>query len=147
MSMKPLTTKQFIEKAIKIHGNRYDYSKSEYKGSLIKLIIICPKHGEFLQSPANHLQGQNCRKCYIDSLKKEKNLIELNKKKREADKKYRLKHLQLLKKCQRLYYNKNKIKISQHHKNYNIKHKTEIKLRQKKYNIFHKKDIKKTIRI
>ena len=40
-----MKTKDFIKKAIKIHGNRYDYSKVEYKGSKEKICIICPKHG------------------------------------------------------------------------------------------------------
>jgi hypothetical protein len=49
------TTSQFIEKAIKINGNKFDYSKVEYVGSHTKVCIICPEHGEFYQSPTNHL--------------------------------------------------------------------------------------------
>src|ERR1035437_381577 len=59
-----LTTKIFIEKANKIHNNRYDYSKVEYKNSNTKIIIICSEHGEFLQTPDSHLYGrQGCPKC------------------------------------------------------------------------------------
>jgi len=58
-----LTTEEFIEKARKVHGDKYDYSKVEYKGSQIKVCIICPKHGEFWQMPTNHLMGQGCYKC------------------------------------------------------------------------------------
>lgn len=36
------TTKQFIEDAIKIHGDKYDYSKVNYKGAFERVIIICP---------------------------------------------------------------------------------------------------------
>ena len=36
-----LTTKQFISKAIKKHGDKYDYSKVDYIGSNDKVIIIC----------------------------------------------------------------------------------------------------------
>ena len=45
---KRLTTEEFIEKARKIHGDKYDYSKVEYKSATEKVIIICPIHGEFL---------------------------------------------------------------------------------------------------
>jgi hypothetical protein len=57
------TTEEFVEAAIKIHGLKYDYSKSEYKGSEEKVIIICNRHGEFTQSPHSHLKGGGCRKC------------------------------------------------------------------------------------
>jgi pyridoxine/pyridoxamine 5'-phosphate oxidase len=55
---------EFIEKAIKIHGDKYDYSKSEYINDKTKLCIICPEHGEFWQDPHTHLKGNGCRKCY-----------------------------------------------------------------------------------
>ena len=42
---------QFIQDAIKIHGDVYDYSKVEYINALTKVRIICLKHGEFLQTP------------------------------------------------------------------------------------------------
>lgn len=54
---------RFIEKARKIHGDKYDYSNVEYKTSFDKVCIICPKHGEFLQSMGNHLSGSICPKC------------------------------------------------------------------------------------
>ena len=52
-----------IEKFIKIHGNKYDYSLVNYKSSKEKVIIICHKHGEFLQKPSLHLFGHGCAKC------------------------------------------------------------------------------------
>lgn len=58
-----LTTEEFIEKAKKIHGDKYDYSKAEYAGAKTKLCIICPEHGEFLMKPNSHLNGQGCPKC------------------------------------------------------------------------------------
>jgi len=58
-----LTTKSFIIKAKKVHGNRYDYSNVEYKKSGLKVKIICRKHGIFEQTPNNHLMGMNCWKC------------------------------------------------------------------------------------
>ena len=57
------TTEQFIEEAKRVHGDKYDYSKVEYTGANKKICIICPEHGEFWQSPANHLMGQGCPKC------------------------------------------------------------------------------------
>ena len=63
MSTKRKTTEQFIEEAKKIHGNEYDYSKVDYINNRTKLGIICTKHGEFWQSPRQHLRGQGCPKC------------------------------------------------------------------------------------
>ena len=60
---KLLTTQQFIDKAIKIHGDLYNYDKVEYKGTQIPVIIICKKHGEFLQTPNSHLRGRGCPYC------------------------------------------------------------------------------------
>lgn len=56
-------TEEFVEKARKIHGNKYDYSKVEYERSNKKVCIICPIHGEFWQTPSHHLRGQGCPKC------------------------------------------------------------------------------------
>lgn len=61
--MRKLTVEEFIERANKIHNNKYNYSKSEYKGGKEKICIICPKHGEFWQTAGHHLQGHGCPKC------------------------------------------------------------------------------------
>jgi len=61
------TTNEFIEKAIHIHGNKYDYSESNYTGNHNKLKIICPIHGVFEQTPNSHLVGSGCNKCGIES--------------------------------------------------------------------------------
>lgn len=58
------TTKQFIQDAIQIHENEYNYSKVNYIHSKTKIIIICKTHGEFEQKPNDHLQGKGCSKCY-----------------------------------------------------------------------------------
>jgi len=63
-----ITTEVFIEKAKKIHGDKYDYSKVEYKDSRTKVCIICPIHGEFWQTPNNHLTKYGCKKCAMDAL-------------------------------------------------------------------------------
>jgi hypothetical protein len=67
---KNKTTEQFVQEARLVHGDKYDYSKSDYKGKDIKVVIICPVHGDFTQRPHNHLQGQGCPKCsghYMDT--------------------------------------------------------------------------------
>ena len=66
------TTQYFVNKAIKIHGNKYDYSKTKYVNTNTKVCIICPEHGEFFQLPYAHLNGNGCPKCKI--LKMQKNL-------------------------------------------------------------------------
>ena len=53
----------FIEKAKRIHNDRYDYSKVEYVNAHTKVCIICPEHGEFWQTPNNHLNGNGCPLC------------------------------------------------------------------------------------
>jgi len=53
----------FIVKAKEIHGNKYDYSKVEYINNRTKVIIICPIHGDFEQTPKEHLKGSGCSKC------------------------------------------------------------------------------------
>ena len=58
-----ITINDFIEKSIYIHGNKYDYSKSEYNGCDKKTIIICKKHGKFLQTPYYHSRGAGCPLC------------------------------------------------------------------------------------
>ena len=61
--MKKLTTEEFIEKAKKKHGDRYDYNKVIYKGYKKDIIIICPTHGDFPQTPSDHLTGRGCSDC------------------------------------------------------------------------------------
>lgn len=57
------TTEEFIEDARKVHGDRYDYSKSVYVGIEKPIIVTCPKHGDFETTPHEHLRGGNCSKC------------------------------------------------------------------------------------
>jgi hypothetical protein len=56
-------TKDFIKKSKLIHGNKYNYSKVNYKNAYTPVILICKKHGEFLQKPNGHLSKEGCRKC------------------------------------------------------------------------------------
>ena len=61
--MARLTTEEFIERARKVHGDKYDYSKVEYINSKTKVCIICPNHGIFWQTPNSHLGGNGCPMC------------------------------------------------------------------------------------
>jgi hypothetical protein len=60
---KKISTQEFIDRARKVHGDTYDYSKSNYLSSEKPIEIICKTHGPFLQLAGNHLKGDNCPKC------------------------------------------------------------------------------------
>ena len=69
------TTEEFIKKAKEVHGDKYDYSKVEYKNNHSRVCIICPEHGEFWQLPSNHLKGNGCSMCTCNKLKTNKEFI------------------------------------------------------------------------
>ena len=56
-------TEEFIQKAASVHNNKYLYSKSNYISTDIPVIITCPIHGDFLQTPHVHLKGCGCPRC------------------------------------------------------------------------------------
>jgi len=60
-------TKDFIKRSEIAHGELYDYSKANYLGSFQNITIICKEHGEFQQSPSNHLAGSKCPNCVFDA--------------------------------------------------------------------------------
>ena len=63
MSTK-MTTEKFISKAQEIHGDKYDYSLTEYITQSTNVKIICKEHGEFEQNPSNHIHNkQGCMIC------------------------------------------------------------------------------------
>lgn len=76
VSKRTKTLEKFIEESINLHGNKYDYSKSNYINDNSKITIICKEHGEFEQKVSNHLQGKGCNKCadIIRAVKKSKPL-------------------------------------------------------------------------
>jgi len=57
------STNEIIKEFKIIHGNKYDYSKVEYKNIKTNVFIICKKHGEFKQSPNHHKNGVGCPIC------------------------------------------------------------------------------------
>lgn len=62
-SKRTLTTDEFIRRAVGVHGDKYDYSKTNYKSSREHVCITCPIHGDFYMSPNHHLGGQGCKAC------------------------------------------------------------------------------------
>lgn len=69
MTKRAKTLSQFIEEAVEVHGTKYDYSKVQYVNTYTKIIIICPIHGEFEQTPKSHLRGYQCNKCTREASK------------------------------------------------------------------------------
>jgi hypothetical protein len=64
------TTEKFVEKAIKKHGDKYDYSNTVYTRSNEKVEVVCPKHGPFQLQAANHLTGHGCWDCHFENQSK-----------------------------------------------------------------------------
>lgn len=62
---KRISQDEFIKKAKEVHGDKYDYSKVNFseRNSRGQICIVCPKHGEFWQTPTQHLQGYGCNYC------------------------------------------------------------------------------------
>lgn len=67
----------FLEKAKEVHGDKYDYSKSVYNGYNTEMIITCPTHGDFAQTPHVHLSGHGCPKCIKNRKLDTKSFIEI----------------------------------------------------------------------
>lgn len=66
MSRK-LTIDEFVRRAHERHDNEYDYAEVVYKNNYTPITINCKIHGPFSQTPHNHLKGNRCRKCSLDS--------------------------------------------------------------------------------
>ena len=60
---RPLTRREFIRKARLVHGNLYKYHRVVYVRNKQNVIIICRIHGDFKQTPDNHLHRRTCKKC------------------------------------------------------------------------------------
>ena len=64
-----LNKETFVQKALEVHGDKYDYHKVVYEKSNIKVEIECRIHGVFLQTPNKHMQKRGCPKCAIKNKK------------------------------------------------------------------------------
>lgn len=67
---KKLTREEFIRRAREVHGDKYNYDKSEYIGYDQPIVITCKRHGDFLQRPNDHLHGAGCGKCALEERSK-----------------------------------------------------------------------------
>lgn len=63
MPNKPAAWSQVIQSFQKVHNLTYSYLPDTYKNKNTKMVMVCKKHGEFEQTPSNHLSGKGCRKC------------------------------------------------------------------------------------
>ena len=60
-----MDTMEFITKAQLKHGQRYQYTRANYSGSRVAVIVTCRLHGDFAVKPEYHLRGQHCKKCAV----------------------------------------------------------------------------------
>lgn len=62
-----LNTDIFIKRSVDKHGDKYDYSLSEYVQTDKKVKIICRTHDNiFEQTPHEHMKGAGCPQCFED---------------------------------------------------------------------------------
>ena len=73
---KSKTKEEFINDANLKHCNKYNYNKVVYKNNKEKIIITCPIHGDFLQRPDKHLQGNGCPYCQNNTHKTKEEFVE-----------------------------------------------------------------------
>jgi superfamily II DNA or RNA helicase len=74
-----LNTKVIVDKFIKLHGNKYDYSLVEYVRSRDKVKIKCRIHGIFEQTSHSHLKGSGCPRCVFRSFNQQQLIEEFDK--------------------------------------------------------------------
>lgn len=65
LASKTKTLQKFIKEANIAHSNKYKYTKTNYINAISKVIITCPIHGEFLQTPHHHIEGGGCPDCAV----------------------------------------------------------------------------------
>jgi hypothetical protein len=65
--IRPRSTEDFVFKANMLHQNKYDYSEVVYKSSKVPIKIKCPVHGNFTQTPNDHITTKGCEKCGIEN--------------------------------------------------------------------------------
>ena len=66
--MRRLTTEEFIERAVKLHGDKYSYDNAIYEAAQDEIEIICNKCcNHFWTTPNNHTNsatgGRGCPEC------------------------------------------------------------------------------------
>lgn len=71
---KRMNTELFRKKMKEIHGDKYDFSESEYDGAKNRVYFKCPVHGLIYGQPFNLLRGSGCRLCGIAETREKKSL-------------------------------------------------------------------------
>ena len=69
---KRWTQVEIIEQFTIVHGDKYCYDKVKYVNGNTPVVIVCPNHGDFLQKPFNHKNGNGCQKCGVEILNNKK---------------------------------------------------------------------------
>jgi very-short-patch-repair endonuclease len=82
------STNDFISDSIFVHGNKYDYTETQFKSTDSNVNILCRKHGIFVQNASHHLKGHGCPSCseskgeiFISEILKNNNIYFLKQKK------------------------------------------------------------------
>ena len=85
-----LKYEDFVKKSKIIHNDYYIYKDNiQYKNNQTLIPIICPIHGEFIQTAKTHLNGCGCPKCNQSWMEREIcDLFEKNNIKYEQEKKF-----------------------------------------------------------
>lgn len=60
---KKLTTEEFINRALVVHGSLYNYTDTVYVDSNTLVKVNCTEHGKVLVHPQSFLKGSGCKKC------------------------------------------------------------------------------------
>lgn len=58
-----MTYQEFKDDANRVHPNRYRYNEESFVNATTPVTITCQEHGDFKQTPRNHLRGFNCPVC------------------------------------------------------------------------------------
>lgn len=77
VSGKKVSLAKTLDRFKEVHGNKYDYSlitEETYKNATTKVKIICPVHGVFEQRPYAHYNGQECKECSLETVKRKLSL-------------------------------------------------------------------------
>ena len=62
-SLQTFTTLE--QELMQVHNCKYTYDNAVFTNARTPFLITCPEHGDFLQQPRAHRQGQGCRKCFF----------------------------------------------------------------------------------
>jgi len=74
LSAQIFSTKEFVQKAKIVHGDKYIYKNTKYINSKNHVIVECKIHGEFKILASILIRGSGCRSCGIEKRKKKKTL-------------------------------------------------------------------------